>query len=204
MSDLFRTVTHVLRDLGPSNWIALGTFVVAVYAAWQARRSTRVAEHAYNLSYDAHQRLQPALELYLVDAYIRPVPDPPRRIYVFQIRVTNKSDSANALKDLTLKIAYGKPGAPLSNVVVRHNRAAASSIAHPTGVLHVPQSVNARSVTGGLAIFPLPDELIRGSAIESYTMVLVDAYDREVTQDALLLREVRDEATEVEQNNNSD
>lgn len=200
MPHLLRSAVEVLGDVSPSTWISLGALVVAAYAAWYARRGTRIAEQVYNLHYAAHQRLQPALELYLVDAYIRPVPDPPRRIYVFQIRVTNKSDAANALKDVTLKIACGRRGEPPSNVIVRHNREAARAIANPPDLLRVPQSVSAHSVTGGLALFPVADPLLRGLQIDSYTISLVDAHDHEVTKDALILREVRNETAQVEQN----
>ena len=204
MSDLLSTVTQTLGGWKRPDWIALGALIVAAYAAWLGRRSAQIAERAYSLAYNADQRRQGALDVYLVDAYIRPVRDPPRRVYVFGVRVTNRSDVANALKGVSLEIEYGRPGEPPSSLVVQHDKNAASVIGDPRDVLCVPQSVGVRSVTVGLALFPVGDELLRGSRIESTTIFVVDAYDVRVMREALLLREVRNGSTDAEENQDSD
>ena len=62
MPHLLHSALEVVGNFSPSTWISVGALVVAAYAAWYARRGTRIAEQVYDLHYAAHQRLQPALD----------------------------------------------------------------------------------------------------------------------------------------------
>jgi hypothetical protein len=183
----------VLTSLSRSEWTALGALLVSAFSAWQAFRSRRIAERAYQLSYAAHRRSQPSLELYLVEGYIRPVANPARRVCVFKVRITNQSDAANGLKAAALKVAYRKPGEVHSNVIVHHDPGCAGVLSGKDylNVLQIPQSMAPREVVGGAALFPIPDDLIRGARIESYTLS-ADSHNQEVEQEAILLWEVSD------------
>jgi hypothetical protein len=194
MNEAIAALGELLKGLSRSDWIAFGALVVSVFATWHAARGTRVAKDAYALSLDAHRRSQPSLDLYLVEAFIRPTATPPRRICVFRVRVTNQSDAPNGLKAATLRVDYAKPGEPSSNLVIQHDPNCAEVLPQrDRPLVQVPESIAPRAVVGGLWLFPIPDELIRGRHIESYTVSLTDSYNREVEHEALLLREVRDE-----------
>jgi hypothetical protein len=198
MSEALNVVQALLNGFSRADWIAVGALLVSVYSVWQAARSLQVAQQANRLSLDTHRRSQPSLDLYVVEAFIRPTPTPPRRICVFKVRVSNQSDAPNGLKFSTLLVNYGKLGDPRSNLVIQHDPSCAPAVADlRLNVLPIPGAIDPRAVVGGAWLFPIPDDLIRGSRIDSYTVSLIDSYDREVKQEILLLREVRDAAAEV-------
>jgi len=174
-----------------SDWISLAALAISVIAAWNAVRGTRIANRAYKLSLDSHRRSQPSLDLYLVEAFIRPIPDPPRRVCVFKIRITNASDASNGVKAAALRVQFGRTGEPSSNIVVQQDSVVPEGVARELCLLPIPHSLAPRAVVGGEVSFSIPDDLIREQQIECYTLSIIDSYDQKVEQDAILLREVR-------------
>jgi hypothetical protein len=192
MRDLLAMMSGFVRNIGLTAWIAIGALFVSLFSAWQAFRSRRIAERGYRLSLDAHYRSQPSLDLYLIEAYIRPIADPPRRVCIFKLRITNQSDSPNSISAVTLRVDYRRPHEPGLNVIVPHDPTYAAVLIERDGApLQVPQGIQARTVTGGAALFPVPDDLIQQAQIDSYTVAVVDSFNRVTEQEAILLREVR-------------
>jgi hypothetical protein len=84
------------------------------------------------------------------------------------------------------------------NVVALHDPSIAGHAAGiPSDVIAVPGGIAARAVIGGAGLFVVSDDLLRGARVESYTVSLVDSYGVAVQQEAILLREVRDEVVEM-------
>jgi len=169
---------------------AIVSAVAAWIAAWHARRT-------YKLALQQESRLQPSLELYLVNGYIRRLGSPLLRLFVFRLVVTNKSDAGNSLRDLRLVIHYSREEGPPGNVTISHSPELAVSL--PEGQrnpLPVPCGIAARAVVGGVAIFGVPEELLRDFRIESYMLTAVDSFGHQTEREAILLQEVRDAPVE--------
>lgn len=179
------------------DWVAIAAATAAWLAAWQAFRSSRIARHSYRLALRQEQRLEPSLEVYIVDAHIVRLTRAGKRIYVFRITIANKSFAANALKELQLIIHYSGDQMHLSSIAIPHQPEWASSVHQIlSDVLEIPSSVAAHTVIGGVALFQLYDEVLETSKIESYTVKLVDTYGNQTEREAILLQERRDESLE--------
>lgn len=179
------------------DWIAVVAAIAAWVAAWQAIRSSRMAKRAYNLSLEQERRLLPSLEIYLVDAYIRRLQSLKLRLYVFQIMITNKSYAGNSLRDLQLVILHGQGSESLSNVMIPHKSDLVTHLSDATqDPLQIPSPIAAHAIVGGLALFGVPDDLLRESRIESYNIKVVDSYGHETQLEAILLQERGDERVE--------
>jgi hypothetical protein len=172
---------------------AVGSAVAAWIAAWHARRT-------YKLALQQETRRKPSLEIYLINGYIRRQSTPLRRLFVFKLMITNKSDAANALKDLQLVIHYrGKQGSP-GNVTISHSPKWGTALPESQeNPLPTPCGIPAREVVGGVAIFGAAEELLQDFRIDSYTITAVDSFGNQTEREAILLQEVRDAPMETRQ-----
>jgi hypothetical protein len=93
-----------------ATWIALGSAGIAAASLWNAIMARRIARSSYQLAVEARDRATPSLELYIDYGYIRRLPAPARRVFVFRIVVTNRSDAPNSLKSTRLLIEHQRGG----------------------------------------------------------------------------------------------
>ena len=91
-----------------SQWLSLGSLIIALIALLLSYLSSRTAKKSYALSLEQERRNQPSLELYIVDSYIRPAVPPIPRIFVFQVTVTNISDAPNLSANYNLSSSTAK------------------------------------------------------------------------------------------------
>ena len=182
--------TEAFRDMGTSEWIAFGSMLAAWIATWQAIRSTRLSGRMYSLSVAEQRRTEPAVDVYLADSQIQHHPSEQRRIYVFHLLITNSSLSANSIKQISLSVEFRAQDRPPSNVSVPHDTAAADAAGVSLDeILRVPSPIAAGDSISGAAVFPFANALLGSSSVESYTVTVSDAHDREVHCQAILLEE---------------
>ena len=176
-------------ELRFEDWVAIAAMCAAWVAAWQSIRSSRVARSAYQLALKQEQRLQPSLEMYIVDAYFHWRTNPSRRLYVFQVTISNKSFSGNGLKDLRLVVHCSRDHGPPSDITISHKFELGEQL-HVSGadLLKVPSPIGAHTVMGGLTLFEVHDEVLAGAKVESYTLKLVDTYGNETDRETILLQ----------------
>lgn len=171
-------------------WIAVASAVAAWIAALQAYRSSRVARRAYRLAMEQETRLRPSLELYLVEAHVRRPESGARRLYVFSLTVSNKSDMANAIKHIRLIIEHSHGQGPISNIAIPHNPDLSDQLpGNDLRPFRVPCNIGARAVLGGSSIFEVPDDIFKDSRIEAYTLAIEDTYGHETSAEAIFLEE---------------
>ena len=172
------------------DWIAFVSAVAAWIAAFEAFRSSRMSRRAYALVLQQEARLQPSLGLYLAEGEVRRLGVGAPRIYVFRIVVSNGSDASNSIREAHLLVEHGRGRGPSSNFIAPHR---ADLIDRLTGLacepLHLPCEIAARSSLGGLVLFEVPSELLRGSQVEAYTLQIIDTYGHHTSMEALFLRE---------------
>ena len=142
-------MTTAIGGIGVSEWLPILAAWVGALAAWVGVwlgiRGIRLERRMYSLAIEAERRKEPAVEVYLVDSGILNPPGEERRIYVFQLLITNKSLSANSIKQIELALEYGPQGQPPSNVMIPHDSSAAlAANMEATEVICVPCSIAAR------------------------------------------------------------
>lgn len=150
----------------------------------------RIAKGSYQLAVEARDRTTPSLELYIDYGYIRRLPAPPRRVFVFRIVVTNRSDAPNSLKTIRLLIEHRRGDGPPSHLEVTPDSTCAEAIGFSEDdVLKIPTPIAQRAVVAGTLFFPVAQELLADTRIESYAVSLIDTFDRESVREVLLLTE---------------
>ena len=178
------------RQLDAGNWIAIGSAVVALASLWNAIVARRIARGSYQLAVEARDRTTHSLELYIDDGYIRRLLAPARRVFVFRIVVTNRSDAPNSLKSTRLRIEHQRGHGPPSSLEVAPDPACATLLGFSEDdVLQIPTPIAQRGVVAGTLFFPVARELLADTRIEAYAVSLIDTFDRESVREVLLLTE---------------
>jgi len=169
--------------------IAFISALASCFAVWFAARSKKIAFKAYELAYEQDQRGRPSLELYIVDKYVKTFKGIDERLFVFRLRITNKSASRNSIKNIQLLIAHKKGNAPPSKVLIQHNSAPFKEISENENLFKVPFVIDHYSAMGGVAVFKVPNELLRGSVVETYSIKIIDNSDIETEFESIFFVE---------------
>lgn len=179
------------------DWIQMTSPVVAWIALVLSLIKNRTAKKAYLLALKQEKRREPSLGLYVIDSYIRAKTSSTPRIFVFQIGVTNTSDAGNAIRELELVIEHGRDRKVGSSVNIPHDPGLLSHVKNNRlRPFDLPCSIEPRTVLKGLAIFAVPEKLIKNSRVESYTVNIVDTFGLRAGQEVILLKEAVDEQNE--------
>jgi len=169
--------------------ISVVSALAACFAALYAARSSKLAKQAYRLALKQDQRNRPSLELYLINSYIKRIENSDERLFVFRLLITNKSASRNSIKSIQLFIEHQRREGPTSNVAIPHNSDFINTIYENEDPFEVPFIIDHYSTNGGLAIFKVPNEIVRGSTVETYLVRIIDNADNEYELEAILLTE---------------
>ena len=150
----------------------------------------RIAKSSYQLAVEARDRTAPSLELYIDSGYVRRVAAPARRVFVFRVVVTNRSDAPNSLKTIRLLIEHRPADGPPSHLQLVADATCAKALGfEEDDVLTVPIAIAQRAVVAGTVFFSVTQELPTETRIEAYTVSLIDTFDRESLKEVLLLAE---------------
>ena len=145
----------------------------------------------YTLAVTEQQRTEPAIDIYLVDSFFVQRATQQRRVYVSRLVITNRSIAANSIKQILLAVDYGRRGHPPSNVAIPHDSGAASAVDLGSAeVLRVPTPIAAGESISGTALFPMANSLLQDNSVNSHTVIVIDAHDREARREAIVLREM--------------
>jgi hypothetical protein len=171
------------------DFVSIISALAACFAALYTARSSKLAKEAYRLALKQDQRNRPSLELYLVNSYIKCIENTDERLFVFRLLITNKSASRNSIKSIQLLIEHQRREGPTSNVTIPHNSELITTIHENEDPFQIPFIVENYSAIGGLAIFKVPNEVVRGSSVETYLVRIADNEDNETELEAILLTE---------------
>ena len=150
----------------------------------------RIAKSSYQLAVEARDRATPALELYIDSGYVRRLAALARKVFVFRVVVTNRSDAPNSLKTIRLLIEHQRADGPPSHLELVSDATCAKVLGFEEGdVLTVPIAIAQRAVVAGTVFFPVAQELLAETRIEAYTVSLIDTFNRESMKEVLLLTE---------------
>jgi hypothetical protein len=171
-------------------WVALASAIIAGASLWNAILARRIAKGSYQLAVESRNRTTPSLELYIDDGYIRRLQNPARRVFVFRVVVTNRSDAPNSLKLIRLMIEHRRGEGPFSQLEVASDATCAEALGFSGNeLLQVPLPIAQRAVVAGTILFPVVQELLAETRIEAYTVSLIDTFQKESAREVLLLTE---------------
>ncbi len=176
--------------LTPATWIAFVSACIAAASLWNAIMARKIAKSGHQLAVETRDRTTPSLELYIDSGDIRRLAAPARRVFVFRVVVTNRSDAPNSLKTIRLLIEHRRTDGPPSHLELVPDATFAKALGFEEGdVLTVPAAIAQRAVVAGTVFFPVAQELLAETRIEAYTVSLIDTFDRESIKEVLLLTE---------------
>jgi hypothetical protein len=172
------------------NWIAIGSAAIALLSLWNAFMARRTANRSYTLAVEARDAAKPSLDLYIDRGYIRRLTGPARRVFVFRIMVTNRSDAPNAIKSVRLLIEHRRGDGLMSHLEVdADGRCAPALEIAPDDLLGIPLPMSQRAVVAGFVFFPVAKALLADTRVEAYTVSVIDTFDKESVREVLLLNE---------------
>ena len=176
--------------LAPVTWIAVVSAGIAAASLWNAVAARRIAKSSYKLAVEARDRTTPSLELYIDFGDSRRLAALAKRVFVFRLVVTNRSDAPNSLKMIRLLIEHRRGDGPPSNLKLVPDATCAKALGfEECDVLTVPTTIAPRAVVAGTVVFAVAQELLAETRIEAYAVSLIDTFDRESLKECLLLME---------------
>ena len=174
-----------MRPITFGDWTNLGALLLSVLALIVAVMSYRASAKATALSEQQEARREPRLILHLLDFYFVRVPDVAgARVYAFQMRLANPTDSDNAIADIELQVRYSQ-----QTQMSMRLRAVDGAPAGETAALVVPSRVAAHDTISGWCYFFAPAELMAGMTVEGYELAITDSHGQIVGEQAWIMKE---------------
>ena len=154
---------------------SLGTLVVAFFT-WL---NIKIARDTLKLMAQREKRLSPDLELFRIDSFLKHDKEHKLHLYAVNLRVSNRSETDNAIKDLTLRVYFKRQQEITSNVNVSNGRQVMASTLslmnlRKEDLIVAPVRIKARDIIAGWALFEVSDEIIDDTRMERYEVVVTD------------------------------
>lgn len=170
---------------------AIATFIIALLTLF----NVRVARNSLKLMEQREKRLQPALQLFHINSYLKRDKEQNSRIYAVNISITCASDTDNSVQDLSMRIYFKRNQATVSNVAIPIMKNINKAVTDLVGVnsqeiIVIPLKIRAHEAVTGWALFNISNEFLADSSIENYQVVLTDVYSKESFFEIKVMREV--------------
>lgn len=169
---------------------SIGTLAIAILTLL----NIRIARNSLKLMDQREKRLHPDLEIYHVDSYAKRDREHDSRIYAVNIRISNRSDTDNSAKELSLKIYFKRDEGITSNIAIPTIKDAGKRVRDLLGIgsddiIPVPCRLKAHDIVSGWALFEISDEILSGSRIENNEVILTDTNNVTSSFEILVMRE---------------
>lgn len=173
----------------------LATFLVAIIAFLNvliARKSLKLLELK-------EARWYPDFELYHSDSYMRRFPKNNLRVYAVDLRVCNRSDADNSIKELSMFVRFNRGGKVNTNLLIPQisgdpNGIIALAGRKPNETLSSPLFIKAHGVHSGWALFKIEDALLVDANIDICELRAIDANDTPFSLPIVIVRRESDES----------
>lgn len=175
--------------MNTETYIAAASAFGALISALYAIRSTRIAKRALKLAEREYQSKLSALDLYLIEGVAYKDNDG-KRIYAFNLSITNPATLANSLKRLELQITYVRADDSLGSVLLQHNSKLASRILSATLTpFTIPADIDAKSASSQWGLFETDDSINQFGRVEKFTVKIQDISHNYAEVDSYLIKE---------------
>lgn len=177
-----------------ASWATIATAIVTLFVAILTLINTLIAKDSLKIMQQQEKRRHPFLELYYVASFVKRFHEQKFRIYAINLRISNRSDSDNSLKELNLIIQLARNIGPSSSIAFSHVADNMSSIAELVGktvdeIIKVPTSIKAYEVIKGWALFQVNDEILQNDVDVTYEVKVIDAHNVESSLELMIIHE---------------
>ncbi len=155
--------------MGERDWIDYATILLAGLAFPMSVLSLILSGRTQRLAERQDARRVPNLALHLLEGYRESSSEDGARIYSFNVRISNVSDSDNAIAAVELRIVYVLEG---EEMVMRLPIAADGGTADLTPPIRIP----AHETVAGWCRFRIDLRLLEGRQIEGYNVEIRDTH----------------------------
>ena len=178
-----------------ASWAAIAGTIVTFIIALLTFFNVRVARNSLKLMEQREKRLQPSLQVFHINSYVKRDKEQNSRIYAVNIGITCASDTDNSVKDLSMRIYFKRDGGIASNISIPTVKDINKRVTDFVGVMSdkilvVPLRIKAHEVIGGWALFEVSNKFLAGSNIENYQVICTDAHDTESYFEIKVMREI--------------
>jgi len=175
------------------NWAAILGSIATLAIAVLTFLNIRVARSTLKLIEQREKRLQPSLQIYNIDSFVKRDVEQDSRIYAAKIGISCPSDADNYAKDISLRIYFKRNGEIASNISIPAMKTINPRIKNLIGVesseiIQVPHRIRAHEVVNGWALFEISSEYLGKSRIENYQVIVTDAQDTEFCFEVKVMR----------------
>jgi hypothetical protein len=179
--------------------IVWGAAVASAAAAWfgllLSAISLSTSRKAVRITERQEERRRPLLVADLLQGHYQTTPDGDARVYMFQIAVSNRSDSNNAIARVELRITHnlrGSVDATLKLPADAPHRRDAAALAGDS--LAIPSAIGAHQTISGWCSFRAERSILeRPDRIRRYEIAIVDSDGNETMVEPIIVREYRSE-----------
>lgn len=192
MKDLiiFLQVTAQSNQPTVSMWTVLAAIAAAI-SAFSAFRSRGYAKKSYELAMRNYSDRQANFGLYLIDSYRwKSKGDPKRKLLLFHITISNKSDSKSSYK-AELEIEYIRTDQSVARAILPHNESHLKLI-HQKDLTSFPNDIRIeeKGMQSKWLIFEQPTNAFNGYRIEKYSIVVTDTQGNTQAAESAIIKEL--------------
>lgn len=169
----------------------MGSIAIALIALLVSFGSFLVSFRAFRLSQRQDDRKKPSLIPSLVNGYVQFLGSEKARVYAFLLSISNASDSNNALARAELHITY-KTAANIfvtAQIPSSQSRGDAYPELRDFSLLSTPARLDAHQTLTGWTIFRVSEAILKGAAVEGYTIALFDSHKIMTSVETIVIQE---------------
>ena len=110
-------VTNIMQD-PLASWAAIAGTTATLIIALLTFFNVKVARNSLKLMEQREKRLQPSLQIFHINSYLKQEKEQDSRIYAVNIGITCTSDTDDSVKDLSMRIYFKRDGGIASNIAI--------------------------------------------------------------------------------------
>lgn len=173
--------------------------IVAIIAAGISWRAYLIAARSLSISERSERRRQPALTMYLAQAF--QTNSAGHIVFMFAVSIGNPTDIDNAVSRIELCLAHLVSDTK-TRVLMRFNHDPAVLSFEPTidlgstTIVQIPLRIDAHQTAAGWLLFSVPTGLLNEASLASYTVVIEDTHGQATVIEPIIIHQwVSDVAT---------
>ena len=171
--------------------ISIGALVVALISALYAVRSTQIARRALSISEEEFQSKKEGLSLYLIEG-INYITEKEKLIFGFNLSVTNKATSPNAIQRIELLISFVRADNSVGSIILQHDQNLKTSIkGHEVSPFKNSMEIAPKSAITNWCLFLCDSEFHKFGRIDKYTIRVTDSSGAIYEVTSYLIKEYR-------------
>ena len=153
--------------------VSLGSLVAAWVATVIAIRNHGIAKESFRLVEEQAKGRSPLMIPYLINSEFMIIEA--KRLYIFSISITNRSDTDNSITSIQMQINYHRPDQPVASILLNHNSLLADKTSCIRSPLTVPSIIISHNTISGSILFECDAETFDRIVVDSCELIITDS-----------------------------